>query len=222
VGWWGHIWREGNLWGDRGAIAGEEISVVPRQPNEQVVECFQKVEVYVEPEIVAPLGHEIAFGILISMLVCTPGFWLFLWKLRQHPEEEEDFGDGEAFQDRSAFDNLEEFKTIGESGLLALHGRGDRNKGRPPASPREGNASAIAAIQDDGRRDDEDIGDYLQRMQRMQAVENDNDDSAIPVQVDSGEPVEDVKSDQSPTVTDPRGEVDESPAPEQPPPEKGT
>jgi hypothetical protein len=102
----------------------------------------------------APMGHEIAFGILMAFLVLQPGIWVFLWKCRQHPEEDEEHSSiGSWHEDAMALENLkmfEEMKKMDEDGWAALQD----SAMKPAVSPRGGGAvaqvpsSELAKVQD--------------------------------------------------------------------------
>jgi rubredoxin len=88
VNQWNRFWKLGNLWGDTSSNAKEALGVVAPLPGQQKLVCFKKVE-YVPPKVEeVRLGHEIAFGILLAMIICTPCVYLLFWKLRQHDDDE--------------------------------------------------------------------------------------------------------------------------------------
>merc|ERR1719230_1524232 len=75
------------------------------------------------------------------MLVTTPGVWLLQWKLRQHPEEEEENSSvGSWYEDKDAQENLALFKA--QEGLVFAQRQ--LEGGSPAMSPRDGNLSAVA------------------------------------------------------------------------------
>jgi len=85
---WNHFWKLGNLWGDTSSNANEAETVVKHLPSQQKLVCMKKVE-YVPPAVIeVRLGHEIAFAILLTMLVCTPGVYILFWKCRQHTDDD--------------------------------------------------------------------------------------------------------------------------------------
>lgn len=101
---------------------------------------MKKVEDYDPPVDEIPATHNAVFGTILVMLFCTPGVWYALYKLRQHPEEdEEDSDNGSWFEDKDAADNLAMFKA--QEGLtFAIAQLQDE----PAISPRGSNPSAVA------------------------------------------------------------------------------
>lgn len=141
--WKNNEWTNGNLWGDTGVVSSEvcgavgaEIAgVVPPGPNQQEVLCLKKGPYFAAVEKEVPVGHEVAFGILVAMLVFTPAIWMVLWKLRQVvPEIPTDFeGDFDVYQDDKIIENVEPFTDT----TLSLSQNMD-------LSPREVSASKVA------------------------------------------------------------------------------
>lgn len=198
-------WILGSLQGDIAVNASEAKGVAEPKPDQQKLVCMAKVN-FVEAEVVeTPIEHEVAFGILILVIVCSPAIHLGLWKLRQHPEEDdEDYG-GSSHQDSAAIENLRFLEHLkasggdilslhalpGETSVLSLRHTGKGEDG-PALSPRDGNAAAVAmapdSLQDEPPDDTADAGGE----DKKEA----DDQEANPALDDSD-------------VRDPRGAVDE-------------
>lgn len=134
---WKNKWTLGNLWGDTSVGSNEVAGVVPPMPGQQEVVCMKKVD-YRPPTVeVAPIGHEIAFGILVALLVFTPAIWMILWKYRQ-PAVIEVFDGGKEGK-KAAAENLKAFEASSAKLMLTQSFREDVS-----LSPREGSASAVA------------------------------------------------------------------------------
>lgn len=83
---WGHYWMLGSIMGDVFSTSDEVYKTIAPTESEHEVECKKKVKVwYVMPES-TPIGHEIVFGILIAIIVSTPGSWYLLRKLRKRAQ----------------------------------------------------------------------------------------------------------------------------------------
>jgi len=137
LSFWKNKWTLGDLWGDTSVRSNEVAGVVPPTPGQQEVVCMKKVD-YRPPAVeVAPIGHEVAFGILVALLVFTPGIWVILYKCRQ-PAVDEIFEGGK--EDKlAALQNLHAFEASPAKLMLT------QSIGEPLSkSPRHGSASAVA------------------------------------------------------------------------------
>lgn len=134
---WKNRWTLGHMWGDTSVISNEVAGVVPPMPGQQEVVCMKKVD-YTPPAVeVAPVGHEVAFGILVALLVFTPAIWAILWKCRQ-PAVDEIFEGGK--EDKQvALESLQAFETSPVKLMLTQSHREPLS-----TSPRNGSASAVA------------------------------------------------------------------------------
>lgn len=139
---WGQLWVLGNLWGDVGVQAEEAEGVTESFKGRQVVVCMKKVANYRLPVEETPLLHEIVFGCLLTMIVCTPGIWLCLWKLRQPAPEAEGELEGDDYeQDATIVESIK----LGADPANDAYAIQDISKDDAPAiSPREGNKAAVA------------------------------------------------------------------------------
>jgi len=141
----------GTLWGDASGESEDAMGVAPPEPGQQDVECFKKVD-YIPPvKEKRPVGHQVAFGILVALLVLTPGIWMGLWKLRQPPPEMDGEDEEEVYQDnRQALENLRDFEEMESTHLEMLRdsSKSMPREATPPLkelkSPRQGSASAVA------------------------------------------------------------------------------
>lgn len=83
---WGEQWYLGDMWGDMSIDANLTVVeyVVPLEPNEPKVLCMRKVgsvEVITEH---SPIGHEIAFGFLLVLLVGSPAFFYCMLRFKAY------------------------------------------------------------------------------------------------------------------------------------------
>lgn len=122
--WKNNEWTNGDLWGDSSAKGAkvcdaekpEIAGVVSPGPNQQDCVCMKKVPYFAAVEKTVPIGHEVAFGILVAMLVFTPAIWAIMWKLKQVvpvPEVPTSFeGDFDVHKDvdKMAIENVEPFQ----------------------------------------------------------------------------------------------------------------
>lgn len=150
---------------------------------------MKKVSFVDEEEVETPIVHEIIFGVLVMFLVCSPGTWMLLWKLRQHPEEQEP--EDETFQDRTAIENLKLFEALHGDILTLQH----HSRGGPDISPRGDNAAAVGQAPEMIEDDDEDEKDGEDDDALAQVEPDDLPAGDVPDNVSAG------------AVSDPRGEV---------------
>jgi hypothetical protein len=147
VAFWGHIWRLGDLWGDVNSLTGVLSSAV-NPDYMHPYKCMKQVTYFTPPVEDAPLGHEIVFGFLVTGLVCTPGIWLVLWKLRQisvkEDDEEEEGSEGSWHEDDTAAENLAAFKAAGGIEAVSKAHRKKAVVDGNELSPREPGNSAVA------------------------------------------------------------------------------
>lgn len=124
----------------------EAETVAKPDADQQDVKCMKKVDYIPPKEEKTPIGHEIAFGILVTVLVLTPAIWMTLWKLRQPPAELSEFDadagsdGGEEYEGNQmeALQNLDMF----EDTKLALTQSNDGQNLGLQYSPRQGSKSS--------------------------------------------------------------------------------